>query len=98
MERELADYAMSSMDAKYGSITGDESTREDIEEVASFDGDSSMFSIENQASSFDASAARQSLQFIGEALNEIGDGLASAANVLRQKCSNATCLSKERRI
>ena len=83
MERELAEYAMTSMDAKYGSVSGDKSTCDDIVDDLSFDGDRSMFSIENQASSFDANAARQCLQFLGEALNEIGDG---AANVLIQNC------------
>ncbi|KAL7532930.1 hypothetical protein ACHAWF_004288 [Thalassiosira exigua] len=81
MEAELATYASSSLDiGQYGSIadTGrsDKSYSEDV------DGDLSLFNIENQASSFDAIAARQSLVFLGDSLREIGDDLS---------CTGATC-------
>jgi len=83
METELANYAMASMDVGYGSISevlDDNGTSRDgiesnYDDNTTFDGDRSLFSIENQAASFDAIAARQSLEFVGESLREIGDGL-----------------------
>jgi len=73
METELANYAMSSMDVGYGSISIDDDTREGAESYcdATCDGDRSLFSIENQATSFDGVAAKQSLQFMGDSFREI---------------------------
>ncbi|KAL7541631.1 hypothetical protein ACHAXR_011083 [Thalassiosira sp. AJA248-18] len=77
METELANYANASLDVGYGSIPVDDDTHDGIESYyddITLDG-KSIFSIENQASSFDAIAARQSLQFMGDSLRDIGDGL-----------------------
>mmetsp|Transcript_36695 Transcript_36695/g.62480 ORF Transcript_36695/g.62480 Transcript_36695/m.62480 type:complete len:105 (+) Transcript_36695:116-430(+) len=78
METELKEYAMSSMDVGYGSISIDNDTRDGTESYRddiTFDGDRSLFSIENQASAFDAGAARRSLQFMGDSIREINDDL-----------------------
>lgn len=67
------------MDVGYGSISAEDSTHgieSYYEEDATFDGDRSLFSIENQATSFDAVAARQSLEFVRGGMREIiADGL-----------------------
>ena len=75
METELADYAMASMDVGYGSVTFDDSHAggESCLIDPSFDCDGSIFSIENQRSSFDGMAASAALQFVGDSLREIRD-------------------------
>ena len=83
METELANYANASMDVNYGSISVDDETRDGVEshyDDTTLD-DRSLFSIENQATSFDARAAKQSLQFMGESLREIGDGVSFCSPV-----------------
>ncbi|KAL9183619.1 hypothetical protein ACHAXT_004475 [Thalassiosira profunda] len=72
METELAKYANASLDL-YGSFSVDDDTRAGIESVATLDGDRSLFSIENQATAFDAKAAVESVHFLGDALGEVGD-------------------------
>ena len=90
METELAQYAMSAISNGYGSCSiDDDMVRVDAyspNDTDSFggdtlDGDMSLYSIENQATSFDAVAARQSLRFMRGALREIGDSFVS-----RQTC------------
>lgn len=88
METELADYAMTSMDVGYGSVSIEDSTRDGIESYYgdnTFECDKSLFSIENQASAFDAVAARQSLVFMGESFREIGDGMSFCS----QRCGES---------
>jgi len=83
MESELEHYAMTSMDAGYGSISeavdysgpSQDGIESNYDDNITFDGDKSIFSIENQAAAFDATAAHQSFVFMGESLREIGDGL-----------------------
>lgn len=74
METELANYANAYMDVGYGSMSIDDDTRESMMSV--YDNitlDGTIFSIDNQALSFDAVAARQSLQFMGDSLREVGE-------------------------
>mmetsp|Transcript_6412 Transcript_6412/g.13868 ORF Transcript_6412/g.13868 Transcript_6412/m.13868 type:complete len:763 (-) Transcript_6412:4-2292(-) len=94
METELANYAMSSMDVGYGSIAVDDDTRNGVESYCddtNFDCDRSLYSIENQASSFDATAAMQSIQFVGDSLHEIGDDL-------RQVVTNRPVFARRRTV
>lgn len=69
---------MASMDVGYGSVTFDDSLAggESCRRDASFDCDGSIYSIQNQRSSFDGKAATAALQFIGDSFREIkNDGL-----------------------
>lgn len=89
MEKELATYAMSTIASTsndYGSCSVDDGTihcdlhsRSDAGSYGgdTLDGDISLFSIENQATSFDGTAVRQTLRFMGGALREISDNLTS---------------------
>ena len=63
METELADYAMASMDVGYGSVTFDDSHAGGESRLidASLDCNGSIYSIQNQRSSFDGTAATAAL-------------------------------------
>ncbi len=91
MEKELASYATSTMTScgnDYASVSNDDCAmmqndlfgRNDIGSYcgdATVDGDISLFSIENQSLSFDATAAKQSIRFMSGALREIRGSLLS---------------------
>ena len=91
METELANYAMT---AGYGSVDGSGSIESSYFGDSTIAGDISLFSIENQASTFDVQAVRGGLQFMGDALSEIGENI-SVCGPLRRRPKQYTELFSE---
>ena len=89
MEAELANYA-TSIGVGYGSISMDsnDGNESSFYGDTTFDGDISLFSIENQASGgLDARRARESLQFIGQSISEVGTGISLCGGCRERKRS-----------
>ena len=110
MDEELARYAESEINQKYGtqrqmipsgdscSSIGVETLFDDMASIT-HGGDESIMSIEDRMVSFDAAAAQQSLSFIGDAFREIGEELSSQlgqrGHGVGQGVNNYTVLSDQ---